>query len=226
MKNPTIKEIFYGLQEQMRQRLDDDRKIIRHSTTLGDASELNWIEWLKKYLPKRYQVAKAFVIDSKSNFSDQLDLIIYDNQYSPFVFNQNDALYIPAESVYAVFEVKQELTKDTLIYAGEKIKSVRLLSGTSASIVHASGYIDKPKPPFRIYGGILSTSSGWADTFGKPFYECINSFDSFSQVDFGCVIDSAGFIIEYGPEISLKVSTKEEALIFFFLKLLANLQKL
>jgi hypothetical protein len=226
MTDPTLKEIFYSLQEQMKQRLSDGRKIIVHPTAMGDASEINWIEWLKTYLPKRYQIDKAFVIDSNNKFSEQIDLVIYDNQYSPFVFHQNDAIYIPAESVYAVFEVKQDINKDTLTYAGNKIKSVRLLSRTSSTIVHAGGVISKPKPPFRIYGGILSTTCQWVDTFGKPFQDCLNSFDDYSQVDIGCIIDTAGFTIDYIPAISFKVSTKDEALIFFFLKLLVNLQNL
>jgi hypothetical protein len=222
----TLKDIFYTLQEQMAQRLAGGRKIIGHPTTKGDASELNWIEWLRTYLPKRYQVDKAFVIDSNNKFSEQLDLVIYDRQYSPFVFHQDGAIYIPSESVYAVFEIKQELTKDTLTFAGEKIKSVRLLSRTSAPIVHAGGVIAAPKAPFRIIGGILTTSSGWADPFGEPFQDCLKSFDDYSQVDTGCIIDTAGFLIDYNPAISFKVSTNEEALIFFFLKLLVNLQNL
>lgn len=226
MPNPTLKEIFHSLQEQMRQRLTDGRKLIVHPTTMGDASEINWIEWLRIYMPKRYQVAKAFVIDSNNNFSDQIDLVIYDNQYSPFVFCQEGSIYIPAESVYAVFEVKQEINKDTLIYTGNKIKSVRLLTRTSAAIVHAGGTIVAPKPPFRIYGGILTTSSGWTESFGKPFQDCLNSFDAYSQVDIGCIIDTAGFTVDYTPAISFKISTQEEALIFFFFKLLVNLQNL
>lgn len=226
MEPTTLKDIFYNLQEQMKQRLTGGRKIITHPTAKGDASELNWIEWLKTYLPKRYQVDKAFVIDSNNSISQQLDLVIYDRQYSPFVFHQDGAIFIPAESVYAVFEVKQELAKDTLLYAGEKIKSVRLLTRTSAPIVHAGGVIAAPKPPFRICGGILTTSSGWADIYGEAFQECLKSFDDFSQVDIGCIIDNSGFLVAYNPAISFQKSTEEEALIFFFLKLLVTLQNL
>lgn len=40
--------------------------------------------------------------------------MIYDRRYSPFLFNQSGAVFIPAESVYAVFEVKQELSRETV----------------------------------------------------------------------------------------------------------------
>jgi hypothetical protein len=226
MDTPTLRDIFCSLQEQMKQRLTDNRKLIIHPTAKGDASELNWIDWLKAYLPKRYQVDKAFVIDSNNTLSQQLDLVIYDRQYSPFVFHQDAAIYIPAESVYAVFEVKQEMSKEYLVYTGQKIKSVRILSRTTAPIVHAGGVIQAPKPPFRIIGGILTTTTTWSEPFGDSFQNCLKELDSYSQVDIGCIISNAGFTISYDPIISFQRSTEEEALIYFFLKLLMDFQKM
>lgn len=227
MDELDLHSIFLNLQKQMIQKLSSNREIIFHSTTKGDASEINWIEWLKTYLPRRYEVDKAFIIDSNNRFSQQIDLVIYDRQYSPFVFNQDGAIYIPAESVYAVFEVKQELNKTNFLYAGEKIKSVRLLNRTSAPIVHAGGHIQEPKPPFRIIGGILTLASGWADTFGEGFQNCANTFDEKSQIDIGCILEKASFTLTYQEQSSsLETSQNKETLIYFFLKLLINLQKL
>lgn len=63
-------------------------------------------------------VDKATIIDSAGNQSEQIDLVIYDAQYSYLVFTQGNRKLIPAESVYAVFEVKQELNKAYIEYAG------------------------------------------------------------------------------------------------------------
>src|SRR3989304_6660458 len=197
MSDINLKTIFLNLQKQMIHKLSSGREIIFHPASKGDASELNWIEWLRNYLPKRYEVDKAFVIDSNNRFSQQLDLVIYDRQYSPFVFNQDGAIYIPAESVYAVFEVKQEINKENMTYAGDKIRSVRILNRTSAPIVHAGGKIQDPKPPFKIIGGILTLASGWKDTFGDGFHNCIKSYDENSQVDIGCILETASFIVDY-----------------------------
>lgn len=227
MAEINLSQIFLNLQKQMIQKLSSNREIIFHPTSKGDASEINWIDWLKTYLPRRYEVDKAFVIDCNNRFSQQLDLVIYDRLYSPFVFNQDGAIYIPAESVYAVFEVKQELNKDNFLYSAEKIKSVRLLNRTSAPIVHAGGHIQEPKPPFRIIGGILTLASGWADIFGEGFQRCISSYDEHSQIDIGCVLEKASFTMTYQEEsYSLETSQCNETLIYFFLKLLINLQKL
>ena len=40
-------------------------------------------------------------------FSEQIDVVVFDRQYSPFIFNYEGQTIIPAESVYAVFEAKQ-----------------------------------------------------------------------------------------------------------------------
>jgi len=47
------------------------RKTIAYSGSKGDASESVWIDLLDQYRPKRYQVAKAHVVDSNGIFSEQ-----------------------------------------------------------------------------------------------------------------------------------------------------------
>ena len=92
---------------------------IVHSGSKGDATEAEWVSWFTEYLPKKYKAtANGFVIDCNGNLSEQIDIIIYDNHFSPLVFELGGQKYIAVESVYAVFEVKQDLTKehiDTLI---------------------------------------------------------------------------------------------------------------
>ena len=80
-----IRKIFLGLQDQMHGKLSLNRRIIYHPTTKGDASELEWVDMLSTYLPRRYQVDKAFVIDCKGNISEQIDIVIFDRHYSPFL---------------------------------------------------------------------------------------------------------------------------------------------
>ncbi len=107
--NILLKELFSGLQNQMIAQLNTNRSNITHQGSKGDALENAWIEWLQKYLPKRYSVDKAIVIDSNGDTSHQIDIVIYDNWFTPFIFSQNGFHYIPAEGVYAVFEVKPDI---------------------------------------------------------------------------------------------------------------------
>ena len=111
MGHIELQKLFAGLQNQMTAQLSTDREFITHPGSKGDALENTWIEWLRNYLPNRYSVEKAIVIDCEGNTSDQIDIVIYDNWYTPFIFTQNGFQYIPAEGVYAVFEVKPKISK-------------------------------------------------------------------------------------------------------------------
>src|SRR4051812_29054746 len=121
MVKVNLKDLFLRRQRELMASLERTRSIVDHAGTMGDASELDWIGMLDKYLPTRYAVGKAFVVDSTGERSDQLDVVIYDSQFSPRLLNEPGVLYIPSESVYAVFEVKQDLDKAHLEYAGKKI---------------------------------------------------------------------------------------------------------
>ena len=154
MKKINLKEIFHGLQAQMEAKLTLSRVVILHPGTVGDVSELEWLSLLTNFLPKRYCFDKGFVVDSSGSVSDQIDIIVYDRHYTPFVFHTNGAKYIPAEAVYAVIECKQNISKLHLQYAAQKASSVRKLKRTSVSFMQASGPT-KPKQLHNILAGIV-----------------------------------------------------------------------
>lgn len=224
MSNKTnLKNLFAALQQAMLSEAEFS-PFLDHPDDKGNNSEENWRNWFTRYLPQRYKVAKATIIDSRDNISDQIDAVLYDAQYSYLAWNEKGILYIPAESVYAVFEVKQNLDKENMIYAGQKVESVRKLYRTSAPIPYAGGTY-KPKTPPRIIGGILTTRSDWSNPFAEPFKNCIDSFLENQQIDCGCVLDAGAFYYNY-KDSKLRTSKKEESLVYFFLQLLILLQNL
>ena len=218
-----IREIFLGLQEQMRAKLTLNRKILTHPVAKGDASELEWIDMLSSYLPSRYRANKAFIIDCKGNISDQIDIVIYDRHYSPFILKQNGATYIPAESVYAVIEVKPTLNSAYIDYAAKKALSVRKLMRTTAPIVHAGGTIDKPKEPFNILAGILTIDGKCTNALKAK----LAKLPERSFLHFGCSLDHVSFWFKKQGKKGLvfEKSEQKESLIFFFLNLLLELQQ-
>jgi hypothetical protein len=224
MPDVNLIELFAGMQEQMATTLKLHTKVTEHPVEKGDATEINWHEWLTTYLPKRYRADKAFIVDCRGKKSEQIDLVIYDQQYSPFVFNQSGILYIPSESVYAVFEVKPTINKQTLTYAGNKAKSVRQLHRTSFSIIHAGGSY-APKPPHRILSGILTANSDWKEPIGKTLDKNLFALDDESKIDIGCVLNAGAFLSNHTNSV-IEKSGASESLIFFFLKLLIELQKI
>lgn len=219
--------MFLGRQEQLISTLSTSRENILHPGTKGDVTELKWIEVLQIYLPERYRVASAFVLDSQGHLSEQIDVVVFDRHYSPFLFKEETALYIPAESVYAALEVKQDLAKDSIEYAAGKVASVRRLYRTSAPIPHAGGVFD-PKEPFDIIAGLLTLGSQWSPAFGESFESAIRSLAAHERIDLGCTLQHGSFDIMYGEKDELRItkSEREESLIFFLLRLLARLQQL
>ena len=215
--------LFTCLQKEMECNLKKSNIAHDHSGTKGDCSEVNWIDWLKNYLPKRYSVTKGFVIDHTGNQSDQIDLIIYDKQYTPFVFTDKEAIYVPAESVYAVFEVKQTVNKEFIIYAGKKAESVRNLHRTSAPIRHVEGTA-KPKELHNIIAGILTTKSDWCED-SNMLEEHLNNLDDKQFLNIGCIIENSAFYFNEEQNKYIK-SYKEDSLMYFFFKLLVMLQKI
>lgn len=228
MKNMiTISELFQGLQSQMSAKLNTNRKHILHPVSKGDSLENGWIEWLNEYLPNRYKVTKAHVIDHTGAMSDQIDIVIYDNQYSPFIFRQDGISFIPAESVYAVFEVKPEINKGYWEYAGKKIQSVRTLTRTSAQIHDFKG-VNQPKVLKPILGGFIALHSSWQNPLGTSFETAVKKLSADEQINLGCILEAGSFSVDYSDPAAPAItrSDKDEALIFFFLKLLDLLQKL
>jgi len=221
-----LKEVFLSLQDELETRLQVGRAAIRHPGTKGDASELNWRELLGAYLPQRYCVNKAFVVDSLGQCSDQIDIVIHDRQYSPLLFNHAGAIYVPAESVYCVLEVKQEISKSNLAYAIEKSASVRKLKRTSVPIQHAGGEY-AARQPFEILAGVLALD-GVLDLESLLKRELTRK-EPHNRLDIGCAVRAGGFDIGYSEsgEINrFELNTGNSALVFFLMRLIHRLRGL
>ncbi len=222
-----LRQLFRALGSQLEERLATSRKVIVHPGEKGEAAELDWMGTLRDYLPWRYQVSKASVVDSDGSHSDLIDVVIHDRQYSPLIFKQGDTQYVPAESVYAVFEVKQELDKARIEYAGRKAASVRRLKRTSTRIPHAGGSYAS-KDLFTIMAGILCLESAWKPPLGEPFVGSLLSLPEDGRLDLGCALRHGAFSVSYPKDGEPRVesSTGEAALLFFYLRLLKRLQQL
>jgi hypothetical protein len=207
--------------------------IATHGPTKGDDAELKWLDMLRRLLPRRYGVSQAFVVDAEGHQSEQIDIVIHDRHFSPLWFEVGGKEYIPAESVYAAFEAKQNLDKGNLAYAGEKIASVRRLQRTSVDVPHAGGKYD-PVTPRRIIGGFLSRRSTWSPPFGKAFESCLGTLDEGGGahvefgIDIGCAVQHGGFSVNRQQHdlrsATIEHSEADVALIYFVMRLLRQLQ--
>jgi hypothetical protein len=216
---------FHGKQAVLRCYLEAGREIATHPGAKGDGSELHWKEMLSEFLPKRYQVSKGFVVDSAGKRSDQIDVIIHDQFFSPLLWEDGGHMYVPAEGVYAVFEVKQDHNLEYIKYAGQKAASVRRRLRTEGEFGWLNGIAKKK--PFTILAGLLTVDSAWSPAFGDPFYNVLGGLSEDEYLDLGCALKQGSWDLEdhTNPQ-SVQLSVPEAALISFCMHLLYRLQKM
>jgi len=201
-----LAEVFRRVQQEMLAQLSVGA-LFEHPSAAGHATEHHWLQLFDRYLPKRYRAAPAFVIDSTGRRSRQIDIAIFDNLYTPPLFPHASGIHLPAESVYAVFEVKPTFSRQWLRDASEKAASVRALRRTSVSVIGREA--THPQP---IIAGLLATTSVWTpDTFAA------NVLRARRDLDVGCCL-------EHGSFDDKTISSPDQSLIFFLIRLLDRLR--
>ena len=212
-----LKELFVNNQNTMAQELIGN-SVIKHPGVKGEDSEIKWINWFNKYLPHRYRADRAIVIDSDGNESQQIDVVIYDRTFSPPLIDNGSSVFIMAESVYAVFEVKQKITKEYIEYAQEKAASVRSLKRTFVPFRESKG-ISETKPQ-EIIAGILALES--IDMDSDLFRDYLRVNDSKRILNFGCSISVA---FRFDGE-HIEINKSDSTINWFFYSLLSKLQQI
>jgi hypothetical protein len=221
MSNWSLDRLLAGLHDDIEARLAIARKALDHPVSKGDASEAIWLELFQTYLPKRYQAAKAHVVDSLGGFSEQIDVLVFDRQYSPFIFVYEGQTFVPAESVYAAFEAKQTITAPLVAYAKKKVASVRSLHRTSLPIPHAGGTYPA-KVPGRIIGGLLTLESDWSPPLGQTLKDALADGEQEGNLDIGCVAAHGMFGCDENG--CYTVSPQRKPATAFLFELIARLQ--
>lgn len=218
-----INGAFRATTTRMLARFAGEREITAHPTTLGTGAERQWQETLREFLPRRYDINPAFVVDSHGNESDQIDLVIHDRHFSPTFWTVGDSLFLPAECVYAVLEVKPELSKATIEYAGEKAASVRALYRTSGTIQQLAQGPSRAEPK-RILAGIVAGHSSWAGGLDAPLIEALKGLEPDHELDLGCALNSGMFERPEGMTAAdLQRSDADIGLAMFAMRLVARL---
>lgn len=85
-----------------------------HKPSVGDQREESVMKLLRDHLPKRYGVSTGLITSEEEEFSNQSDLIITDIMNNAPLFNNSTNKIWLAESVYAVIEIKTQLTPSTI----------------------------------------------------------------------------------------------------------------
>jgi len=189
---------------------------IPHPTGNGDNSEKSWKNFLEEILPRKYGIDKGYVIDYEGNVSEQIDLIIYDALYSPFVLiSKTGEKFIPAEAVYAIVEVKPNIDKENIEYANNKIQTVKNLKRSSRGMTCAGKRTEK-RSLTHILGILLATKMDIVNDS-----TIINHLENNKNIDLGCAINGYSFISIKKKDGSVKFekTSENEAILGLFFNL-------
>lgn len=222
MKKWSLPALLQTISSDVERELANARRLIGHEGEKGGASEEVWRSLFRRHLPIRYQVDSGFVVDSRGAFSDQIDIIVFDRQYSPLVFELSNRRIFPAESIYAIFEAKQTANARNIKAAQDKACSVKALFRTNLPVRHLDGTA-VARPLLSIVAGFLALESDWTPAFGDPLLRALRTSDPNRCIDIGCVA-SSGLLFSDIRDVELRPHTSPAT--SFLFELIARLQEL
>lgn len=138
-----IKENYKNIGKLMCNELD---LVSMHNGLSGHCREDYWMKFFRKIIPQKFAMEKSvMIIDSYGNISNEVDIAVFDNQYTPYVFNYGSLKFIPIEAVSVVIECKSKSWDNTSVNNWSKhikdLKSVatgitRIVSGNSIGLTN------------------------------------------------------------------------------------------
>ena len=124
-------QLFVRVLKQAETRLALDAEEaanFQHKGIRGNERAAALAEFLTAHLPNVFAVGKGEARDCYDNVTGELDLFIYDRSTAAPIQSGGESLIIPAESLYAVIEVKSVLSQDELdicLTAAMKVRSLK-----------------------------------------------------------------------------------------------------
>lgn len=143
-----LKEIISQQEKEIETKLATIRSRFTHAGIKGESFENSIRELLEIYLPKRLSVGTGQIIDSDSNITKQIDIVIT-TEYHPGIPDSHSPNLFFIEGVAAVGEVKTRLTNTELDSAIKNCNSFKNLNSKPVqSIYMGSESADTPSPYF------------------------------------------------------------------------------
>ncbi len=152
IKNKAIKAIIENYIQSEKTLVNQLFFKTPHGTTIGNFREEIWKGMFEQIIPKKFVIEQSvFIIDSGGNISKEVDLAIFDETYTPYIFKYGKLKFIPIEAVAVVIECKSSSLKkknlENWIKGIESLKTsqrsyVRMFNGVNIGSEHAP---EKPR---------------------------------------------------------------------------------
>lgn len=104
-----------------------------HCVTTGSFREEMWFKFFRSIIPKKFSLERGvIIIDSDGNVSKEIDIAVFDEQYTPYVFQYNNLKFIPIEALAVAIECKSTSLNSSKIK--KWCKSLNNLKSNSSGI--------------------------------------------------------------------------------------------
>jgi len=142
-----------SFREEFNYQLNQLRRITTHGPSIGRFIEHLLIRLFKKYLPKSVDFTSGFVqgVGIERGCSTQIDIICYDRDNYPVLFDIEEFKVVPAKAVKGLIEIKATLTKTQLKKILNNASSMELIEVplTSKMYVLSTSSTIKPENAFN-----------------------------------------------------------------------------
>ena len=82
-----------------------------HGPTIGGFREDVWKDMFEQIVPKKFVIEQSvFILDSEGGVSKEVDLAIFDETYTPYIFRYGRLKFLPIEAVAATIQCKSTST--------------------------------------------------------------------------------------------------------------------
>ena len=123
-------DIFINAYQNTSRQVFYDEKTGRyiHTGEFGIYRERIVKDFVRAFIPQRFDIGSGFIISANDDVSTQCDLIIYDRDLTPFIKSNENQIFYPVETVVGVCEVKSILSKvefQKSIHKLSKVKDIK-----------------------------------------------------------------------------------------------------
>ncbi|TDL50217.1 hypothetical protein E2R60_21940 [Paenibacillus dendritiformis] len=103
----TINDIIHNYVETERSMVSQLFFKHQHGSSIGGFREEIWKGFFQQVVPRKFVVEQSvFIIDSFGQVSNEVDLAIFDETYTPYIFRKGKLKFVPIEAVAVAVECK------------------------------------------------------------------------------------------------------------------------
>jgi len=193
----SLDEYYADMAEELKRKSDRVRMNFKtHRPSAGDNREAIVADFLTEHLPKAFGIGTGLILSKDDLFSRQADIVIVDQLYNMPLYSSLPEKIWLAESVYALIEVKTNLTPQSLEDSIDKCRRFKALSRDFEQ------FPNKPRNRDSLFA-IWSFEAPSPNTIKDNYQNAIKGIPIEEQPDFLIVPNS--ILIEGGSYHSLAV---------------------